>query len=82
AMYYGLPVICSNRAGARDVIKGNGMVIDPFDPEMLYASIKKFVENPEICDEFGIKSRINIEKYSVSRAAEALAGFIRDGGDS
>jgi glycosyltransferase involved in cell wall biosynthesis len=73
AMYYGLPVICSERAGAKDAIDGNGFVYDPFDEEALYRHIDFFVRNRDQVTGMGRRSREIIEtKYSAEHAIATL----------
>lgn len=78
AMYYGLPVICSNRAGARDAVRDNGFIFDPFKEEELYKSIKKFVENPTLCNSMGDRSREIVGEYSIFSAAKILSGYLKN----
>ncbi len=76
AMYYGLPIICSNRAGARDVVKDNGFVIDPFDEEDLYKAIKALAGNRELCEKMGRRSRQIVQDYTISFTAKQMAGLL------
>ncbi len=73
AMSWGLPVICSNRAGARDMIEGNGIVIDPFNEDELFDAIKTFVDNRILCLEMGSKSLEIVKNYTIEYAARQIA---------
>ncbi|MBI9102597.1 MAG: glycosyltransferase family 4 protein [Spirochaetales bacterium] len=76
AMYYGLPVICSNRAGARDVVLGNGFIINPFDEEDLYLALKEFVNRPELCWKMGRRSREIVQDYTVPFTAKQMSEYL------
>ncbi len=76
AMFYGLPVICSNRAGAKDLIEGNGFVIDPWDEEGLFSILESLVKDRKSIIEMGKRSREIIEDYSIEKAAEQINRLI------
>lgn len=76
AMYYGLPVICSSRAGARDMVMGNGFVINPFDEEDLYTAIKTLVDNRGLCEKMGRRSREIVQDYTINFAAKQMGKLL------
>jgi len=78
AMYYGLPIICSNRAGARDVVKDNGYVIDPFNEDDLYQAIKTLVGNRALCNKMGRSSLKIIKNYSIPFAAKQISELLEE----
>lgn len=79
AMYYGLPIICSERAGARDMVKDNGFIINPFDEEDLYEAIQKLVGNRPLCEKMGRRSRQIVKDYTIPFAAVQMAGLLEAG---
>ena len=76
AMFYGLPVICSNRAGVKDIIDGNGYIIDPWDEEELFNILRGLVSIRDRVPEMGKRSKAIIAEYSIEKAAEQLAGIL------
>jgi glycosyltransferase involved in cell wall biosynthesis len=76
AMYYGLPVICSSRAGARDMVKDNGFVFDPQNEEDLYCCIDNFVKNRELVLTMGVRSKAIVSDYTIPFAARQLQSIL------
>ncbi len=76
AMACGLPVICSNRAGARDLISGNGFVVDPYSEDQLYNALNTFVRDRGLVKKMGRKSMEIIADYTIEKSAEQIAGII------
>ena len=76
AMAYGLPVICSNRAGAKDLISDNGFVIDPYNGEELYNALNTFVRDRGLVRIMGKRSREIIADYSIEKSVEQIANII------
>lgn len=62
AMACGLAVICSDRVGAKDVVREgvDGFVVPVRDVRALKEKILYFYNNPDICKEMGIKARKNV----------------------
>jgi glycosyltransferase involved in cell wall biosynthesis len=80
AMYYGLPIICSNRAGARDIVKDNGFVIDPFDEDDLFKAIQVLVGNRELCEKMGRRSVQIVQDYTISFTVKQMAEILESNG--
>lgn len=74
AMMFGLPIITTTAAGASELIRGNGIVIEPGDKVALKESLEYLLSNDEIREEMGRKSKEIIKDYTVERAADT---FIR-----
>ena len=54
----GLAIITTDTVGCREVVaNNNGFLLSPLDFQGLALSIKKLVENPELCDQLGKRSR-------------------------
>lgn len=76
AMTFGKPVICSQFAGAREMVAHgeNGFIVDPHDVQLFAAYMRKFVDDPGLAERFGSRSRELIAPYTPRCAAEVLVG--------
>jgi glycosyltransferase involved in cell wall biosynthesis len=76
AMAFGLPVMCSKYAGAREMVQheGNGFIVDPRDVESFAEYMNRFIQDQNLILGFGARSRARIAPFTSSRAAEVLAG--------
>ena len=74
AMAYGKPVICSQGAGAVEMVmqEENGMVYDPHCPEDLAQHMSRFIDEPQLIATMGHKSQ---EIMSQHTPADAIASF-------
>jgi len=72
AMYFGLPVITTDAAGASELIKGNGFVVKAGDEEELRRAIEKLLNDDELRKEMGLKSKEIIKDYTVEHAVKAF----------
>lgn len=61
-MACGLPVICSDKVGTKDVIKEgiDGFVVRTRDVKALKEKILYLYENPHICQEMGRRAQENV----------------------
>jgi len=64
AMACGLPVICSDSVGAKDVIRDNtdGFIVPTRNVEALKEKIRYLYDNPDICRQMGEQARKNVVK--------------------
>lgn len=76
AMAYGKPVICSEGAGAAEMVmqEENGMVYDPHCPEDLAKHMSRFIDEPQLIATMGHKSQ---EIMSHHTPADAITSFER-----
>jgi glycosyltransferase involved in cell wall biosynthesis len=65
AMMFGLPVITTTDVGARELICDNGLLVEAGDVPMLYHSLTKMLENPELRDQMGERSKDIIQSYDL-----------------
>lgn len=72
AMHFAMPIICSKWAGAKDMIEGNGIIIDPLQEGAMENAINYYLANPEKVAIEGIRSLENINKFTIKSSAEAL----------
>lgn len=77
AMAFGKPVICSQLAGAMEMVKNgeNGFTFDPThdQPEELTEIIKRFIDNPHLIPRMGEKSKI----LASSHTPETVANYMK-----
>ncbi len=67
AMAAGLPVICSNVRGNRDLIdKNGGYIVEPLDIENMSYYINKLCNDDNIRKEMGNYNKKIVEKYNIS----------------
>lgn len=70
AMYFGLPIITTDAAGASELIDGNGLVVKAGDEEELRRAIEKLLDDDEMRKEMGLKSKEIMKDYTVEHAVE------------
>jgi glycosyltransferase involved in cell wall biosynthesis len=75
AMAFSKPVLCSQWAGAAEmVIEGeNGYIFDPYHPERLAEIMRRFIDNQDLIVSMGQKSRQLISQHTPKDAAKFLA---------
>lgn len=78
AMLFGKPILCSQFAGAADLVESgqNGFVFDPTDHKVLAEYLKRFIDNPKLVDEMGARSKKMIEPFTAQTAANHLADIV------
>jgi glycosyltransferase involved in cell wall biosynthesis len=78
AMAFGKPVLCSNYAGARELVQHgvNGFVFDPYNVEELAGYMERFIREPGLIAKFGRRSREIIAPHTPEQAAKALATLV------
>ena len=71
AMAFGLPILCSERAGASEMVVAgeNGYLFDPNSPEALCNYMKKFIHQPELVKSMGEASYRLIGSHTPATAA-------------
>jgi glycosyltransferase involved in cell wall biosynthesis len=76
AMAFGLPVVCSKYAGAREMVEHeeNGFIVDPRNVEVLARYMARFIQDRDLISRFGARSLARIAPFTSARAAEVLAG--------
>lgn len=75
AMVLGKPVICSQWAGAVELIEDgiNGYRFDPQQPTKLAEIMTHLIQQPQLADEMGAAAREHMKHYSPEAAAQFLA---------
>ncbi|HEY9603281.1 MAG TPA: glycosyltransferase family 4 protein [Allocoleopsis sp.] len=76
AMMFGKPILCSEWAGAAEmVVNGeNGYVFDPNHPEKLAALMGRLIANPNLINSMGEKSR----QIMANHSPEAISKFLAE----
>ena len=78
AMVFGKPVLCSDQAGAKDMVRhgGNGFVFDPYDARQLAGHMARFVKEPELIRRFGAESKRIISPFTPQACAQRLGSIV------
>ncbi|XDE62781.1 glycosyltransferase family 4 protein [Arthrospira platensis BEA 1257B] len=74
AMVLGRPVLCSELAGASELITDgeNGYCFHPQQPEYLAELMARFIQNPELAKLMGMRSQKLMDNYTPEAAANFL----------
>lgn len=78
AMAHGRPVICTDGAGACELVGYGGIVIPIRDPKSIARCIQMFKDNPDRLEEAGKIAREIAEKYTWERAKEGYEKLITE----
>ncbi|AKG21131.1 glycosyltransferase family 4 protein [Calothrix sp. 336/3] len=75
AMAFGKPVVCSQWAGASEMVvsQKNGYVFDPYNPSELADMMARLIENPDLVVSMGQQSREIIAQHTPETAAQLFA---------
>ena len=78
AMVFGKPVLCSDQAGAKEMVYHgrNGFVFDPNDAQQLASHMAQFVKQPHLISQFGSESKKIISPFTPEASAERLASVV------
>lgn len=74
AMASGLPVICSDIRGNRDLITAEqgGLLCNPASPDELAAALKRLLAQPELRTKMGAYNRLAVQAFSKERVLNQL----------
>lgn len=78
AMLLGKPVLCSQWAGASELIEHgeNGWIGDPRDRQTLADLLGQIIENPQQAARMGDRARQTMQRYTPEAAADFLADVV------
>ncbi len=78
AMVFGKPVLCSDQAGAKEMVchGRNGFVFDPNDARQLARHMASFIEQPELIRQFGLESKKIISPFTPEASARRLGAVV------
>ena len=76
AMMFGKPILCSQWAGAAEIVANgeNGYIFDPHDSDKLAELMSKFIDCPDLITTMGEKSR----QIMTSHKPEAVSQFLAE----
>lgn len=83
AMAIGKPILCSQWAGAAELVKTgeNGYLFDPHQPQEIAQAMQHFIEQPEQIEAMGKRSIELIGQHTPEAAAQFLANVISEVGN-
>lgn len=72
AMVFGKPILCSHGAASVELIAEgeNGYIFDPHNPSGLAEAMRRFLDNPNLIQSMGERSRQLIAKTTPESAAQ------------
>ena len=75
AMLFGKPILCSSGAGASELIVNgeNGYVFEPQDSSSLAKLMRQLIDDPQLIERMGEKSKQSISEYTPIAASKTLA---------
>ena len=78
AMYYGLPVVVGDAAGACELIKdhGNGLIFKAGDMSSLRSAVKRLLHDADLRRQMGEKSRSSIADYGLDYGVRSFVEVI------
>jgi D-inositol-3-phosphate glycosyltransferase len=70
----GRPVVCSDVAGLRSVVRDDvsGYLIEAHDPALYAERIGRLLDNPELAQQMGRRGRLLAQRFSWTRTADSL----------
>ena len=77
AMYYGLPIVITDAAGASELITDNGIVIESGNRCMLQEALTRLIEDESLRKKMGEKSKAYISHYGTEYAVNSFMEVIR-----
>jgi len=74
AMAFGKPILCSQYAGSKELVHPgvNGFVFDCYKPDELAGYMERFIQEPELIEQFGRRSKEILGVYTPQKAADVL----------
>jgi glycosyltransferase involved in cell wall biosynthesis len=79
AMTLGKPVLCSTRAGVKEMVEHgvNGFIFDPENPSALADYMEQLIRDPEMRAKFGTASSEIVRAHTPEGVAEMFASYFR-----
>ena len=74
AMHFGLPVVCSNVRGNKDLIENEkgGFVVPTTDHIKTAQKLSYLLDNPAVCEKMGKLNKTNSKQYSIENVIQEL----------
>ena len=78
AMMFGKPILCSQWAGAAEMVANeeNGYIFDPYDAEKLAELMSKFIDCPDLITTMGEKSQQIMTEHQPEDVSKFLADVV------
>lgn len=78
AMMFGKPILCSQGAGAAEMLVHgqNGYVFDPQNSEELAGFMKQFIDNPDVIQKMGEQSKLIMADHTPEKVSKFLAEVV------
>ncbi|MEM9804255.1 MAG: glycosyltransferase family 4 protein [Cyanobacteria bacterium P01_D01_bin.56] len=78
AMMFGKPILCSQGAGAAEMVAEdrNGYVFDPYDAEKLAKLMSRFIDNPDLITHMGAQSKQIMAEHTPVEVSKFLAEVV------
>ncbi|AFY71009.1 glycosyl transferase group 1 [Thalassoporum mexicanum PCC 7367] len=78
AMLFAKPILCSQGAGAAEMIKNgeNGYVFDPLQPQQLADLMRRFIDQPDAIAQMGQKSQQIMTEHTPEAVAQHLGEVV------
>lgn len=74
------PIVASNLPSIREILNlGNAVLVEPDNPQMLAAGIKKVLQNPELANIISKKSFNDVQNYTWQKRAESIVDRLKEG---
>jgi glycosyltransferase involved in cell wall biosynthesis len=79
AMAFGKPILCSQWAGAIELVRDgeNGYIFDPDQPQELANLMTRFLDHPDLSLAMGEKSKHQMAMYTPRQASQFLIDVVR-----
>jgi glycosyltransferase involved in cell wall biosynthesis len=78
AMASGIPVIASNVRGIRELVKNNGILVDPPTPENFAKEINKLIENKRLSKKLSKLGKIKARKFNWNKSISKLESIYKE----
>jgi glycosyltransferase EpsD len=74
AMHFGLPVVCSDVRGNKDLIENEkgGFVVPTTDHIKTAQKLSYLLDNPDVCEKMGKLNKENSKQYSIENVINEL----------
>ena len=76
AMASGMPVITSNGSSLPEVVGDAALLIDPYNVEEIFGTMKLLLLDEELCQSYVLKGKERAKKFSWTKSAEETLGVL------
>jgi glycosyltransferase involved in cell wall biosynthesis len=72
AMEAGTPLVCSNQGSLPEIVKGSGLLVDPYKPKDIAKGLEKILNNKKLRDDLVKKGRNRAKDFSWERCSRII----------